>query len=97
MDETELETAYREIFEETNEKVKIDRNFRISYNYTVSFFIKKQAVYYVAEIVGGDIKVPEDEILDYSFVPFDDALQLLTYPNEKRILRSANQYINRIK
>ena len=97
MDETELETAYREIFEETNVKVKIDRNFRISYNYTVSFFIKKQAVYYVAEIVGGDIKVPEDEILDYSFVPFDDALQLLTYPNEKRILRSANQYINRIK
>ena len=97
MDETELDTAAREIFEETNVKVVIDKNFRISYNYTVSFFIKKQAVYYVAEIVGGDIKVPEEEILDYSFVPFDEAVKLLSYPNEKRILRSANQYINRTK
>lgn len=91
--ENELETAEREIKEETNVSVVIDKNFRIAYNYTINFFIKKQAVYYVAEMVDDDISVPEEEILDYSFVPFSEALALLSYPNEKKILKSANQYI----
>ena len=80
--------------EETNVKVKIDKNFRISYNYNINFFIRKQAVYYVAEIIDGTIKIPENEILSYHLVPFDEAYLLLTHPNEKKILKNANQYIN---
>ncbi len=93
-DENELDTAEREIMEETNVKVKIDKNFRISYNYNINFFIRKQAVYYVAEIIDGTIKIPENEILSYHLVPFDEAYLLLTHPNEKKILKNANQYIN---
>lgn len=91
--ENELDTAAREIFEETNVRVKIDENFRISYNYNINFFIKKQAVYYIAEVIDGEIKIPEEEILSYHLVPFKEAQNLLSYPNEKKILRNANQYI----
>lgn len=92
-DETEIQTASREIKEETNVSVRIDESFRISYNYSINFFIKKQAVYFIAEITDGEIKIPEDEILSYHFVPYNEAVSLLTYPNEKKILKNANQYI----
>lgn len=91
--ENEIDTALREIFEETNINVNIDKHFRIAYNYNINFFIKKQAVYFLAQMINEDIKIPDNEILSYHFVSYTDAMALLTYPNEKKILKSANQYI----
>ena len=91
--ENELDTAKREIFEETGLNVKIDELFREFYNHNISFFKKKQAVYYLAEADSMNVKIPKDEILSYHIENFDEAINLLTYPNERKILKKAHSYI----
>ncbi len=92
--ETEKDTARREIREETNLSVRFHPDFREAYDYTIGFFIKKFAVYYLAETDSDkDIQIPGDEILSFSVVPFEEAKKMLTYPNERRILKKAHEWI----
>lgn len=92
--ETEKDTARREIFEETNLKVRFHPDFREAYDYTIGFFIRKMAVYFLCQADSEtDIQIPGDEILSYSVVAFDEAKKMLTYPNERRILKKAHEWI----
>lgn len=93
--EDEYQTAAREIFEETNLHVNLDKNFRQQYFYSINFFRKKHAVYFIARGTTGKIAIPKNEILSYSVVGIKDALKLLSYPNEKLLLKEAHSYITK--
>lgn len=60
--ETELQTAIREIKEETNLDVKVDERKRYIIEYLTEEGSKKQVIYFVAKVVGGEIKPQESEI-----------------------------------
>lgn len=61
--ETEVETAIREVKEETNIDVKVEEDKRYSTEYDIEEGeIHKQAVYFVASKIGGDIAKQESEI-----------------------------------
>ena len=84
--ETEIETAVREIKEETNLDVEIDENHRYVEHYSPKEGVEKDVVFFVAKKVGGDVKVQEEEVRCTEWLLPEDAMERLTYDSSKRIL-----------
>ncbi|MBQ9298120.1 MAG: NUDIX domain-containing protein [Clostridia bacterium] len=78
--ESEQETAIREVKEETNIDVKITDTTR----YTVEYMHKgnlKQVVLFIAEPISNDLKPQAEEISVIEWLSFEDALNRFTYDN----------------
>ncbi len=89
--ETEVETAKREIFEEVGIKLEIDDKFKYVKNYMPKPNVEKEAVYFVAEAKNVNTVLQESEIADYKWCCYKEALDILTYDSD--ILEAANKYI----
>jgi 8-oxo-dGTP pyrophosphatase MutT (NUDIX family) len=86
--ETELETAKREVKEETNLDVKIFEDRR----YTIKYVIEekdvfKEVVYFKAEKIGGNELSQEGEVTEIKWLDISEALDTLTFDNTKDVLR----------
>ena len=93
--ETEIETALREIKEETNLDVKIVGKFREK----TTYYVKekghyKDLVLFLAEPISNKIIPQEGEIINCKWYSYDEALELLQYQDLKMILKKAFNYIN---
>ena len=84
--ETEVETAKREIKEETNLDVNINEKYRYVEHYSPAEGIEKDVVFFVAEKTGGEIKVQEEEVIQTEWLLPKEALERVTYVSSKRIL-----------
>lgn len=92
--ETELETALREIKEETNLDVEIDSNFRHQVTYLVeSRNIMKDTVYFLATPKTDDLKPQEGEILNCDWYGYEDVLKKIHYEELKEVFENAYNYI----
>tara|TARA_B100001146_G_C15881790_1_gene306368 strand:+ start:88 stop:504 length:417 start_codon:yes stop_codon:yes gene_type:complete len=93
--ETEIETALRELEEETGiSKVKIIDNFRHSISYTFSRkseSISKEVIFFLASTVEKRVILSHEHI-DYVWLDFNNALEKLTYENARQILKKALPY-----
>lgn len=85
--ETELQTAAREVKEETNIDVKIDETKRYTMHYTTDKGASKEVVLFLAQKTGGDISRQESEILQIEWLNFEDAIKKLSYSNTKELLK----------
>lgn len=94
--ETPLETAQRELFEETGLTVsKILSPQPIKETYFFKFkgeLIYKTVSYYIAEVKGRTIKL-EEEIYDLKWVPLKEAVAQVTFDQAKEICQKAFQYM----
>ena len=86
-DETEVETAKREVQEEVGLNVEVDESKRYEIKYIVDDRIEKTAVFYVARATSEEITKQEVEIADVKWCEFYEALDLLTYENTKDVLK----------
>lgn len=84
--ETEVETAKREIKEETNLDVNINEKYRYVEHYSPAEGIEKDVIFFVAEKTGGEIKVQEEEVIQTEWLLPKEALERVTYVSSKRIL-----------
>ena len=85
-DETEVETALREVKEETNLDIKIDASKRYSITYLVKDDILKEAVYFMAKPVGNiDIIKQDKEISEAYFESVDKVIDVLSHDNLKEM------------
>lgn len=91
--ESEVETAIREIREETGLEVTIDPFFREINLYSPGFNINKEVIYFVAESTVSNVQLQESEIKSKKWCNHSEALQLLTYNSDKALLDKANDYI----
>ena len=91
--ETEKQTALREIYEETGVHTTIIDGFREFYNYKINNFIKKKAIYFLASFDPKDIQMDIMEISEYHLLPFKEAVEMLNFKHDKRILEKADNYI----
>lgn len=91
--ETEKQTALREIYEETGVHTTIIDGFREFYNYKINNFIKKKAIYFLASFDPKDIQMDIMEISEYHLLPFEEAVEMLNFKHDKRILEKADNYI----
>ena len=93
--ETEEETAAREIREETNLEVRMDTGFRHEISYSPYPGIEKLVVFFAAEAVPGRLVNQECEVSALEWLPYEQAMAALTYDADREVLRGAEAYIRR--
>ncbi len=94
--ETELQTAIRELKEETNVDVEIIEGFRkqIEYPLPKRPDVIKQSVYFLGRAVTDDVICQEGEVINAAFVSYDDAMRTLTFEDTRRLLEDAKTYVS---
>ncbi len=92
-DETEVETAVREIKEETGIDVIIDQSFREIVTYSPRRDTHKEVVYFIAKAKNTDFTPQADEIADIKWVEIGRAGSVLSYDNDKSIVNKAKNFI----
>ena len=95
--ETEEETAKREVKEETNLDVKIDLSKKFELNYIIDDEIDKTVYFFPAKVIGGEIKRQESEINEIKWVSIDEATSVISYDNAKEMLGNALKELGYIK
>lgn len=91
--ETEVQTASREIKEETGIDVIIDASFRETVSYSPKKGTHKVVVYFLARAKNTDYVPQEDEIADIKWVEIDRAETVLSYDNDKNVAQKAKARI----
>lgn len=91
--ETEAETALREINEETGLQVTLDTTFRVTTEYSPKPDVVKEVVYFVAQAADTTTTRQEVEVTDIAWLPYESARQQLTYPADQAILDQAHHYL----
>lgn len=96
--ESEAETVKREIEEETSLKdIKFIKDFRETIKYFFQFKdrnILKFVTFYLVEARQGNVKISEEHV-DFSWLPYEEALKKLTFKNAKNILEKANDFLSK--
>ena len=94
--ESEIETAIRELKEETGADVKIIPGFvrQIEYPLPRMTNTVKQSVYFLGECITDEITCQECEVADAAFLSYHEALSRLTFDETKSILSDAECFIN---
>lgn len=94
-DETEVETAYREIKEETSLDVIIDQGFREVITYSPKPGIMKDVVFFAAKTISNNVPIDkhDEEVTSIEFLSFIDAYNKLTYEEDKNTLKKAYIYL----
>ena len=96
--ETEIETALRELEEETGiTNAELIDGFRHSISYTFyrkSKPLSKKVIFFLAGTVEKKVTLSHEHI-DYAWLEFDNALEKLTYDNARQILKKALPYIKK--
>ncbi len=92
-DETEIETALREIKEETALDVLIDPTFRETVSYYPKRDTQKTVVYFIARAKNYDFAPQAEEISDIRWVDIGYATNILSYENDKNIVSKAKAAI----
>ena len=97
-DENEIDTARREIKEETNLDVTFLTSFREVSSYSPKKNVVKDVVYFLAEAKCiNDLRRQESEVHELFLLNFDEADRILTYDSDRLILKHANDYLTNMK
>jgi 8-oxo-dGTP pyrophosphatase MutT (NUDIX family) len=94
--ENMIQTAKREVLEETGLHIKIYRGFVAESNYNVGKHVKKSVSIFLAKASDNEqITIQSDEIQDYIWLPYEEAYYALNFDNDKRILSEAYNFLNK--
>lgn len=91
--ETEIETALREIKEETNLEVTLDTRFREITTYSPKPNVLKDVIFFIGYAKSGNVIIQKSEVKNYMWVNIHDACHTITYDEDKKILRKAIKYL----
>ena len=91
--ETEKETAIREVKEETNLDIDINTNFREISKYSPKKNVIKDVIFFLATPKTTDITPQLSEIKEIKWYKYEQALDILTYDKDKKILILAHNFI----
>ena len=97
--ETEIDTALREICEESGLKVKLENDFREAICYSPKKGVSKEVVYYCGHCDEQEAKKlapQQSEISEARFIALDKAENMITFESGKEIFRKALSYWNSI-
>lgn len=91
--ENEIQTAIREVYEETGLHANPQENFRIDYSFLLRGIIHKNPVYFVSHYDYAEAKVQEKELSNSWLLNFDEAMAKLNYIQDKNVLSSAEKFL----
>jgi len=90
-DETDKETVLREVMEETGLLITIIEGFKEKSRYSPREGTEKTVTFYMG-FSTGKVTIQNDEVLDYAFLPYEDALARITFGESKEVLRKAKNF-----
>lgn len=91
--ETEIDTAIREIKEETNIDVEIDSDFRRVISYSPKKGVMKDVVFFIGKAISFDLKIDPKELLDAKWVNPDEVKDYLIYQDTIWVFEEAVNYL----
>ena len=91
--ETKEETAIREVFEETNIKIKIIPNFEREIKYIPNENTIKKVTFFAGITQEENVIVESHEIEDFKWCTYEEALKLVTYKLQKDVLEKSRKVI----
>lgn len=96
-DETEEQTALREIFEEVGVKANLIDGFRVVDEQIIPNKVDtvKQIVYFLAEYKNQNVKIQKSELSAVKLLAFDEAYNTFEYESSKRILSAAYDHLSK--
>ena len=94
--ENERQTALREVREETGLTIRLLDGFRESVEYFPKPGVKKQVVYFLGEALGDKLVRQEEEISELKWASIAEADGLVTFANDKRLIRLAKKRLGRL-
>ena len=92
-DETELQTAAREIMEETALTVEFIDGFRETIEYSPHEGRWKTVVFFLAKADSTLVTAQEEEVSAISWLPYEEALSTLTYSSDRETLKKAEDFL----
>ena len=84
--ETEVQTAVREVKEETNIDVEVNENYRYTTEYSPKENVIKEVVYFLAKNINNKKNPQLEEVSEVKWVRFEEAIGKITYDTSKEIL-----------
>lgn len=93
--ETKEETACREVLEETGIHTNIIDGFESVSKYKIRDRIEKIVFIFVGTTKDTSTIIQTDEIEDYIWLNYEKAMNLLKFENDKNILRSAFEFLDK--
>ncbi len=98
-DETECETAIREIREEVGITVtEFVEGFRTTDEYMLPHKrdVKKKVVLFLAEYSDQRIVIQKKELFGAALYTYDEAMKLLSFDGSRRMLREAHEFLKKM-
>lgn len=92
--ETEIETAIREVKEETNIDIKIEKENKYISEYSPKENVMKTVIYFIGEKVGGEDKPQIEEVSDVEWVDVNKAVERITHQKSKEIMMQVIKDMN---
>lgn len=91
--ETKIQTAKREVFEETGIKIRLHDGFERSSTYTANHTVKKLVSFFVGYSKSSHVKLQKEELRAFTWLPYTEAKRALTFRNDKKVLAHARQFL----
>lgn len=93
--ETEVDTAIREVKEETNILIEVNEKYRYVIRYSPKENVLKDVIYFLGKPLTNKIVKQEEEVSEVKYVSLDEALSLITYDNSKNLLKRLLEDVNK--
>ena len=94
-EETKQEAALRELMEETGLTAELNNGFEETIHYIFTDYDKqlaqKTVYFFTGHATSTDVKL-SDEHTAFKWLPYNDALEQLTYDNAKKVVKKANKH-----
>ena len=84
--ETEIETAIREVKEETNIDVEVNEKYRYSTTYSPKEDVIKEVIYFLARNISDNKQAQLEEVSEVKWFGMEEAIDKITYDNSRNIL-----------
>lgn len=84
--ETEVQTAIREVKEETNIDVQVNEKYRYTVEYSPKEDVMKEVVFFLAKNINDEKNAQLEEVDEVKWFKLDDAVEKITYNTSKEVL-----------
>ena len=91
--ETTIDAAKREIKEEVGLDVNLDTSFHETLEYIMPNSHNKIVHYYIGSYNSQNPTMQEEEVKELLLLPYNKAIDILTFDNMKEVLKKANHYL----
>ena len=91
--ETDIQTAIREVTEETGINVEILDGFKKSIKYIPFPEVLKEVIFFIGITEEEKVTIDKDEIEDYMWCSYEEALKMITYKPQRDVMESSLKFI----